>query len=244
MRAIKELGWLLLNGVQLFITIFGSMFSILLALLVRLVTGSARLPLRMAAWLWSPMLVYGALARVLVDGGEEVNYDRPCVFVANHQSMIDVCAIFIALPIPIRFLLRSELGRLPFLGWYTRATGMVLLKRGSAKEARQVVDRTVALLRGGHSVCAFPEGKRSRNGSVGKFRGGAFSAAQAAGVPVVPIAIEGSGAVMPTGTFRIRPGIIRVRIGKPIPTHGLNSSQRQRLAEQARSSIVAMLSQL
>lgn len=241
MRAIKGFGWLVLNGVQLNIVVFGSMFGIFVALLVRLLTGSARLPLRMAAWVWSPMLIRGALARLEVQGGEGVDFDRPCVFVANHQSMIDVCALFMALPVPIRFLLRSELGRVPFLGWYTRATGMVLLKRGSNKEARQVVERTVVLLKAGHSVCAFPEGTRSRDGRVGKFRGGAFSAAMAAGAQVVPIAIEGSGAVMPTGSFRIRPGIIRVSIGQPIQTVGLASSQRQLLAEQARNSIMAML---
>jgi len=241
MQTIKGMGWNVLNVFQLMFTVFSSMFGILVALMLRFLTGSARIPLRMAAWCWSPILIYGALARLEVQGSEKIDFSRPCVFVANHQSMIDICALFMALPIPVRFLLRSELGRVPFLGWYTRATGMVLLKRGTSIEARRAVDQAVALLDAGHSLCAFPEGTRSRDRQVGKFRGGAFSAALAARVPVVPIAIEGSGAVMPPGSFRIRPGTIRVRFGDPIRTEDLDRRQRQQLAGQAREAIVNLL---
>ncbi|MFU8833389.1 MAG: lysophospholipid acyltransferase family protein, partial [Wenzhouxiangella sp.] len=216
MKRIIDLAWLPLNAVQLLITLLGSMIGISLALIVRVMTGSERVPLQMASWFWAPALVHGALARVEVRGRENIDFDQAHVFVANHQSMIDICALFLALPVPLRFLLKSELGRMPFLGWYVRAMGMVLVQRGHARLARDQVQQATALVKQGHSLCAFPEGTRSLDGVVGEFKSGVFRVAIDAGRPVVPIAIRGSGQVMPPGGFSIRPGRIELMIGEPI----------------------------
>jgi 1-acyl-sn-glycerol-3-phosphate acyltransferase len=99
----------------------------------------------------------------------------------------------------------------------------------------------VDIVRGGASVCAFPEGTRSRDGRVAPFKGGAFQLAIEAGVSVVPVAIEGSGAVLPSAGFRVRPGAIVLRLGDPMPTHGLTLHDRNALAQQARAAVVALL---
>jgi 1-acyl-sn-glycerol-3-phosphate acyltransferase len=241
MKKITRFGWLLFNGIQLLITLLWSICWISLALLIRLLTGGTRLPLRMAAWCWSPGLVYGAGARLKIEGLERVDFSRPHAFVANHQSMIDICALFMALPVPLRFLLKAELGVVPFLGWYTRAMGMVLVQRGEPGGARRQLAQAERLLRAGCSLCAFPEGTRSVDGRVRAFKNGIFTAALEAGVPVVPVAISGSGQVMPPGGFHIRPGTITVRIGDPIETQGLDRADRQALARQAHLAIVDLL---
>jgi 1-acyl-sn-glycerol-3-phosphate acyltransferase len=163
------------------------------------------------------------------------------VFVANHQSTIDVCALFRALPVPIRFVIKQELAKVPFIGWYARAMGMVFIERGHAREAVGRLHAVASLLRAGESLCAFPEGTRSRNGSVRPFKGGAFQVALQAGVPVVPIAIEGSGRVLPASGFRVRPGKITVRVGEPIPTAGLHAGDRHALAQRAHDAVAVML---
>lgn len=237
MQTIKNLGWLALNLIQLLFTLLHSMFWISIALIVRVVTGSAHVPLRMASCIWSRFLFYGALARCEVEGRDNVDFSCPHVFVANHSSMIDICALFIAIPVPLRFVLKSELGNVPFLGWYTRAMDMVLIERGGARKIVNQLQRATDLLRNGHSLAAFPEGTRSTDGTLRRFRSGVFKVAIAAGVPVVPVTLRGTGQVMPPGGFRIRPGRIRVRFGKPIDTAGLDRSHAQRLAEQTREAI-------
>lgn len=236
--------WGIINAAQLIWTLVWTALGISLALLVRLVSGSERFPLRMASWLWSPVLLRGAGARLEVSGLENVDFSRPHLFVANHESMIEVCALFMAVPVPLRFMLKASLGRVPFLGWYTRAMGMVLLRRGDPSAVSRQLDRAAGLLRNGHSLAAFPEGTRSRDGSVGPFKSGAFRVAIAAGVPVVPVAVAGSGRVMPPGGFRIRPGCIRLHFGQPIDTQGLSSRQRLELARQARREVVELRNHL
>lgn len=237
LRLVPEWLWWSINAVQLAFTLLWSAGCISLALLVRLVTGSERAPLRMASWLWSPGLLRGAGARLEVSGIENVDFSKPHMLVANHQSMIEICALFMAVPVSLRFMLKASLGKIPFLGWYTRAMGMILLRRGDSAAVRVQLERAAELLRGGHSLAAFPEGTRSRDGSVRPFKAGAFRAAIAAGVPVVPVAIEGSGRVMPPDGFRIRPGTMRLAFGRPIATRGLKMEDRRALAQRARSAV-------
>ncbi len=240
MLTLKKLGWLAFNTIQLVLTLSWSMFWISIALIIRVVTGDAHVPLRMAAWIWSPFLVYGSLSRFEVQGREQVDFARPHVFVANHSSMIDICALFMAIPVPLRFILKAELGKVPFLGWYTRAMGMVLIKRGGARDTARQLQRAADLLGQGHSMAAFPEGTRSTTGQLRRFKPGAFRVAISAGVPVVPVVIEGTRQVMPPGGFHIRPGRIRVRLGEPIETRALQPSDGQQLADRVRRVIEQM----
>ncbi|HET7930972.1 MAG TPA: lysophospholipid acyltransferase family protein [Rhodanobacteraceae bacterium] len=240
--ALTRWGWRAWNTLQLIYTIAWTAGCITLALLVLLVTfGHRHIPLRMAARLWAPGLMWGAGAKLRVDGIERVDFSQPHVFVANHQSIIDICALFRALPVPVRFVIKQELAKVPFIGWYARAMGMIFIERGHAREAATRLHGVVALVRGGDSLCAFPEGTRSRDGTVGPFKGGAFQVALQAGVPVVPIAISGSGKVLPASGFKVRPGTIRVSIGEPIQTTGLHAGDRHALAQQARAAVAAML---
>lgn len=233
LRLFPEGLWWPLNAIQLLVTLLWSAGCISLALLVRLLTGSERLPLRMAAWLWSPVLMRGAGARLEVAGLENVDFSRPHLFVANHQSMIDICALFMAVPVPLRFMLKASLGKVPFLGRYTKAMGMVPLQRGDSASVAWQLERAAELLQSGHSLVAFPEGTRSPDGAVQPFKSGVFRAAISARVPVVPVAISGSGQVMPPGSFAIRPGRIRLTFGRPLPTEDVAFSERRELAERA-----------
>src|SRR5690554_6013544 len=102
---LREWLWSTINTIQLLFTLSWTAFGISIALLVRLLTGSERIPLRMAAWPWAPGLIYGAGARVDAAGFEQIDFSRPYLVVANHQSMIDICALFMTVPTPLRFML-------------------------------------------------------------------------------------------------------------------------------------------
>lgn len=233
-----RLGWTVLNGLQLVFTGAWTAAWITLALMVRAITGRQRLPLRMAACCWAPGLLSGAGARLEVEGAENIDWSRPYLVVANHRSIIDICALFRALPVPLRFLLKSELGRVPFLGWYARAMGMVFIRRRASRRTAARLDTAADLLYQGATLCAFPEGTRGGEGGVAGFKSGPFRAAIKAGVPVLPISILGTGEVLPTGGFRVRPGRIRLRIGTPIQIQPGTISDRRDLARQARMAVI------
>jgi len=237
---LRRAAWIAYNAVQLVFTLAWTAGWICLALLLRLVRDE-RLPLRMAARCWAPGLLGGAGARLQVEGLERVDWTQPLVLVCNHQSVIDACALFRAVPTPLRFVLKEEMTRVPFVGWYARRMGMVFIERGSARSSPQRLRDAVSLVRNGAQLCAFPEGTRSRDGSVGPFKGGVLQVAIAAGVPVVPVAISGSGAVLPAAGFRVRPGVIRLRFGSPIATAGLAVEDRNVLARQARDAVIDLL---
>ena len=230
-------GWFVLNALQLLVMILVTLAGMPVAFLVALAAGPA---LRMAAWYWAPLLLRGAGAKLVVEGAEQVDWSRPLVLTSNHASMIDICALFRGVPVPLRFMLKRELARVPLVGWYAAAMGMVFIDRGNARDARRKLGDAVERLRAGAALIAFPEGTRSKDGTIAAFKGGAFQVAIEAGVPVVPVAIVGASRVLPPSGFRVRPGTIRVRFGAPIETQGLSPQERNALAQRTRDVVVAL----
>jgi 1-acyl-sn-glycerol-3-phosphate acyltransferase len=234
-----RIGWAGLNTLQAVFTIAVTVAGFPVALLLGLLSGP-RLPLRMAAWYWAPLLFLGAGARLRVEGAERVDWSRPQVLVANHASMIDIPALFRAVPVPLRFVLKREIARVPFVGWYARLMGMAFIDRGNARDAKRRLADAAERLRGAATFAAFPEGTRSKDGTVGAFKGGALQLAIEAGVPVLPVAIQGAGRVLPPTGFSVRPGEIVVRFGDPIEPTGLAPQDRNALARRARDAVLAL----
>jgi len=235
-RPLSTLLWLPLNLAQGLFTALWTALWITVALLVARL-GGARPALALARRAWAPGLLAGAGARLVVSGAEHVDPRRAQLFVANHQSWIDIPALFRALPVPLHFLAKRELAAVPFIGWYIRAMGMVFVERAAPRRASATVDHAAQLLAAGRSVLSFPEGTRSRDGRPGRFKSGGFGAALAAGAPVVPIALVGPAGVLPPGGFRVRPGTIEVRIGAPLETASAGHTGRAELARIAELTV-------
>jgi 1-acyl-sn-glycerol-3-phosphate acyltransferase len=233
--------WAPWNALQFAFTLAWTAGGICIALLLYLIAGGSFLPLRMASRIWAPGLLWGAGVRFRVEGADAVDWSKPYMVVANHASVIDICALFRALPVPLRFLLKQEMTKVPFVGRYAKVTGMLFIDRDSRRAGPKMLREAAQMLRAGKTLCIFPEGTRSRDGKVADFKGGAFQSAIDAGVHVLPVAIAGAGAVLPpVGFFRVRPGAIVVRIGAPLATTG---GERQELARRAQATVVAMLGQ-
>lgn len=242
--ASGHLAWSALNALQLAFTLTWTAGWISLALLLRALGTAPEVVLRMAARCWAPGLVRGAGARLVVEGGRDIDWSRPHLLVSNHQSVIDICVLYMAVPAPLRFLLKDEMLKVPFVNWYAKATGMLFLDRDSRRAGALVRRQAAALLGRGQNLCLFPEGTRSRSGALAPFKAGLLQAAIDAGVPVVPVAIDGCGKVLPAqGLFRVRPGAIRVRIGAPIPVRDEAGVllDRQTLTQRAHASVRSLL---
>lgn len=230
--------------VQLGFVFAWTVLCISAALVVLAVTRSRRVPLAMARRLWAPGVLAAPPVRLVISGRERVDWTRPHVFAANHTSLVDIPVLFAALPVPIAFILKKELRRMPFVGWYAAAMGMVFVDRRDRYGARESVDEAVRALVGGRNLVIFPEGTRGAEGGLGAFKSGALAAPLTAGVAVVPVAIHGAGAVIPARSMAVYAGTVRVAIGAPLAVDGKSVDDRAAFAKQVRERVGELLSGL
>lgn len=184
-------------------------------------------------WAWS--LLKAAGVRVTYHGRERAQEHEPCIFIANHQSAVDVVVMIGLVPPSTRFVAKQELFRVPFLGWALAASGCVAIDRGNRAEAIRSLSVAARKIRDGRSVVLFPEGSRSRDGNLAPFKKGAFHLGVQSGVPVVPVAIIGSFDIFPPGSLRVFPGSVEVFVDPPVDAtqyqpddyNGLSAAVRQ-----------------
>ena len=237
-----RLGYLALNVVQALFFAVWTAFCVSCACVALLFWH--KLPLIMARRMWAPPLVWMTGARLSVTGTQNVPRDRPVIFVSNHQSMLDIALVFQVLPVNLHFVLKKELAYAPFVGLFAWATGMIFVDRKNRKAAIASVRKVGTLVRQGRSIVAFPEGTRSRAQGILPFKKGVFVSALSAQVPIVPMAIEGAGRVLPSRGFRVRPSPVRINVGKPIFTEGMTERDRDTLLEQAQSAVAALYEEI
>jgi 1-acyl-sn-glycerol-3-phosphate acyltransferase len=156
-------------------------------------------------------LTRAPLAGAILRGREKVREDRPAVYVSNHQSMVDILAIF-ATHIPMLWVSKVENSYVPFLGWNMMLNRHIFVKRGYMPSIMRMVRLCLRRLEEGYSLFIFPEGTRSPDGQLLPFYSGAFRIARRAGVPIVPIVVEGTSEILPKGSFRIRPRPVQISI--------------------------------
>jgi 1-acyl-sn-glycerol-3-phosphate acyltransferase len=212
-----------------------------LAIASRLFDGSGDTVLRLAR-LWSRSILAAGGVEIVVDDRARLDVSRPYVFMSNHLSTVDIWATLVALPVPVRMIAKKQLARIPLLGWAMAAGRFIFIDRQNGTAARRSIERAGERIRNGHSVLLFPEGTRSRSGELLPFKKGGFHLATDAGVPIVPVAVLGSRAAMPPGSWLVRPGQVQVVIGEPIPTAGVAPGERDALVERVRGVIAAMAS--
>jgi 1-acyl-sn-glycerol-3-phosphate acyltransferase len=190
---------------------------------------------------WARWVLAVSGVQVSVHGGENLDARQSYVFCANHLSFLDPPLLLAALPVPVRFVAKKSLFAIPLFGWAMRRSGEVPIDREHARAAARAVSTATEALRRGRSLAVFPEGSRSRDGELQPFLRGAVRMAVQAQAPVVPVAIRGSREALRPGSLYIRGGPICVRIGRPIPTANLSSTEREHLAEQVRRAVGIMI---
>lgn len=177
---------------------------------------------------------------IRVSGLENIRRDGPQVFAANHLSMADILVLTAALPVPFRFVAKSELFAIPFVGWHMRRAGFIPIERSRPRQAARAVIEAAARIQTGVNALIFPEGTRSSDGTLQRFKGGGFLLAIRAGVPVTPIAITGTDRIIAKGNRRIHPGVATVDISPQIQSRDFGDD-REALAAATRLAIAARL---
>ena len=174
------------------------------------------------ARLWSWLILKTTGVRVTVEGLDRVVPGTTYVFVSNHQSIYDIPVIFASLPFQLRIIAKASLSRFPVLGWHLRRGGHLFVDRRHPNHAG-ILKRWRALVSEGLSLIIFAEGTRSWDGRVARFKAGSFLLAIQAGLPVVPIAVIGTRAVMPKGRLRTEPADVTLVVHDPIRPPALKS---------------------
>jgi len=192
------------------------------------------------ARLWGRSLFKAWGVRLHVEGAEQVDFAAPHLYMSNHQSHTDILALYATIPTPVRFLAKKELKYIPIFGWGMAVANYVFIDRSKRDDAFKSIDLAAARIAKGHAVIVFPEGTRSKDGTLGDFKKGGFVLAQKAGVPIIPVGIVGTYNVLPTHSWWIHGDCdVTIRFGEPIPTTGCG---RQELMARVHEAIGALAS--
>jgi 1-acyl-sn-glycerol-3-phosphate acyltransferase len=184
---------------------------------------------------WSMLILKTTGVRVKVSGMDHLDPTRTYVFASNHQSIYDIPIVFATLPFQLRIVAKESLGRIPFLGWHLARTGHLLVDR--SKPGAGVVKKMARVVSEHHSLIVFPEGTRSVDGTVGRFKGGSFVLAIDSRLPIVPLSIAGSRFVMTKGQLTVRPGVVTITVHAPVETATLSRDAVRDVANHVREQI-------
>jgi len=229
----------MLNFRSLSILIWTVVCSVLAALAL-VIDVRGRLFMRLARAGWAPLVLRLAGVRVVRRCANGIDWMRPYVVVANHESQLDIPLLFAALPMPIRFLAKRSLFFIPVFGWSMWGARFIPVDRSSSRKARRSIDRAAEKIRKGPSLVVFPEGTRTPDGQLLPFKSGAFVMAVKAGVPVLPVAICGSYEIVPKQRISVKPGTVDIIIGAPISSDETCGCDKEKLRALARERIEEM----
>ncbi|MDC1143068.1 C45 family autoproteolytic acyltransferase/hydrolase [Planctomycetota bacterium] len=190
-----------------------------------------------ARWFFR-LFPFGDIARSRV---RSRNFPHPCVIVCNHQSMLDMLVVLL-LPVNARWMIGSWAKRIPLMGEISTLARHILIseKRGRVDRPRGIEDG-LRCLKNGISIVAWPEGKRSPNGDLLRFKRDAFQLAIEAGVPIVPVVLDGTGATMPRGHLLLHRPNLKLDVLSEVSTEGMAPKDARELAGTVRSKMAAHL---
>jgi 1-acyl-sn-glycerol-3-phosphate acyltransferase len=190
---------------------------------------------------WARVSLVFAGVRLEIFGREHLPARGPVIYMANHQSNFDILALFAGIPLQFRWLAKQELFRVPLFGLAMRRSGYIPIDRSDRRKAQQGMAEAARRIQEGTSVVIFPEGTRSPDAALLPFKKGGFILALQAQVPVVPVVIRGSNAIMPKHSRWICGGVIRVEFFPAVATAGLGPAARESLLAEVRCPIAMAL---
>lgn len=192
-------------------------------------------------YIFCPVVLAIARVKLKVTGLEHIDRNRPCIYVSNHVSHMDVVAIARAIPIGLFYIGKKELKRVPILGQYMYLIGHIFIDRKNREKAMSSMRKAAQIIANGKNVITFPEGTRSKDGKTAVFKRGTFIIAQEGKIDIMPLAVVNAENILPRGGFVIHPGTIEVRIGKRIHANEFEGMNAEQTAEFVRSRVTQLI---
>lgn len=199
---------------------------------------------KLSKWLTDTVFVFAPGMRRDVIGMENIDPKQAYVVVLNHQSMVDILSIY-NLPLVFKWVSKKEVYRIPLVGRLLLMHGDIVINRASAKEAMQLVhSKGKEWLKKGASVSIFPEGTRSKDGQIHNFKAGAFILAKDAGVPILPIVLDGTNTLIRKGWMINWCNRITIKVLPPISAEEVQNRDIKDVMAQVKEDMVNTLAQI
>lgn len=194
---------------------------------------------------WSRMWLWASGTHLTVEGGDNIDPNQSYIVVANHLSTLDIMVCFLAVPLPIRYLAKKELFRIPLLAPAMRAIGIIEVDRAARSAIHSSVNRQAKeLLAHNRSLIIYPEGTRPRDGVMRPFKKGAFTMAIASGLPVLPLSIHGTYEAAVPGKPWFHGGRVTAVVDPAIETANLTQADSDALRDRVHTIIAERVSEL
>jgi 1-acyl-sn-glycerol-3-phosphate acyltransferase len=201
--------------------------SAVLAILLLPIDGGRGRVFHANARMWARTVLAVCSVRVRVLGLEAIDPSSHYVYVSNHASLFDIPCVIASLPGQVRIVYKKELEVIPFFGWGLKWGSYIAIERGRSARAMKSLDIAIQKIRRGTSVLLFAEGTRTRTGQLQPFKRGAFNLAVRAGVPVVPLTINGTYGILRRRSLVIHPGNVELVLDRPITVNGERNKEAE-----------------
>lgn len=191
---------------------------------------------------WSRLLIWiNPYLNVTVQGKELLNHDKPVVYVVNHQSMLDILVMYF-LKTRYRWVAKKELLRAPAIGWLMQLNKDIPFDRTKGKSALKMIENAKQTIHTGNSIIIFPEGTRSKNKQLQRFKDGAFKIAMETQSDIQPVIINGTGDAMPRNKYVFDHfQRIYIRVLKPVPYDTFRNKEIKDIREEVHDMMKACL---
>jgi 1-acyl-sn-glycerol-3-phosphate acyltransferase len=186
---------------------------------------------------WSLLNIFLSGTRVEITGREKIKKGCNYIVMSNHQSLFDVWALIGKLPLQIRWIVKKEVRGIPIFGYALEKMGHVYIDRRNRTNAYMDLESATQKIKKGTSVIIFPEGTRSINGRLQRFRLGGATLAIRSGVPVLPVTVNGGRFALPKGTLALMPGKMKIIVGDVIDPDTFDENSREKLMVVVKSAI-------
>lgn len=177
---------------------------------------------------WGKHTINKAGIKMNIKGLENIPKET-CLFVANHQSLLDVPVLMGFLNKPIGFIGKKELSKVPGISSWMKQLHCIFIDRENVKEAVKTINLGVEYLKSGYSMVIFPEGTRGKGEELGEFKKGSLKLGTKAGVPIVPVTIDGTYNILEANGWKITPSTVNLTIDKPIYVSSLTKEEQNNL---------------
>ncbi len=180
---------------------------------------------------WARLACILTLCPVKIKGREHIQKGKSYIFVSNHQGAYDIFFIYGYLGVPIKWMMKKGLAKIPFVGFACRMAGFIFVDNSTARSAQKSVLEAERKLKHGRSLIIFPEGARTPDGHLARFKKGAYQIAIDQQLPIIPITLNGPYNVLPIGSCNVRPHRMEMIIHPPVVPHKKEDDDKEVLQE-------------
>jgi 1-acyl-sn-glycerol-3-phosphate acyltransferase len=203
-----------------------------------LLSSTGNLPFTLSRiWARTVLLITGT--RMVIRGRERIEKGQSYIIISNHQSHFDILALVTSLSIQFRWVIKRELLKIPLFGYALYASRNIFIDRSNREQSMKSIHDGMDRLPPGAGVMFFAEGTRSPDGTIQQFKKGGFIIAMERNLPVLPVTVNGSRAVLPKGSIVFHSGRIEVVVGDPIDTGVYTQDGLNKLIDDTRSVIIS-----